>query len=390
MGDSLKNVSFGRLLIWPLEYQWVIWFFAIFTLLFGQIVDAKTNAATIQLRNASNTDRQCVSLAREVLQQDEITAEKSIPQLITCLAGEYYYFEKGAAKITLAHIGKPSIPLLIKALNNTDNLISEGAIITLGLIGPEAQEAVPVLKKILRQKPKAGASLSLPRSAAQALGKIGEIDFLIRVLEGKEANIQPYFASHGLGAAGSAAAPAIPVLMEALKSSNGPTQMYAADALGAIGTAANPAVPRLSELSKSSLNFVRRAAGEALIKIGTPDAKEAAKSYELRKNIFETFFKVMSVFVAMPYLALVLGLCLAVAAFATARNRVKGKFLIKMLYVPAIAWIMYAAWEYYSTLLGANIRVDLLFIYPIMAIITMLGLLFWFIGVRQSKSDSVS
>ncbi len=359
-------------------------FFAIFLLLLSQAAysDAKSDASDDRLPKVLNTNHQCVVLAREVLEQNEMEGMKSIPELIKCLEGDYYYFDKGAARVALAHIGQPAVPLLIKTLDDPNSSISEGAAIALGMIGPKAKAAVPALKDILAQQPKPGGSRQ--REAAKALGKIGEIGFLIRALEGKEANIQPYLASHGLAAAGPAASSAVPALMEALNSSDSFAQMYAADALGAIGPAANSAVPRLRELSKSSLNFVRRSAGEALIKIGTPEAKEAAKPYERRKYLVNGFFRIMSVFVAMPLLAVVVGLFLGVMAYAAVPSGAKRKFLTGTLYIPAL----YAGWEYYCQVKRYDIRIDLLLIYPILALATVLGLALWVIGLTRFKSDS--
>lgn len=350
----------------------------------GAYSDAKSHASS-QLPQILNTDQQCVVLARAVLEQNEVEGTKSVPKLIECLEGEQYYFDKGAARIALAHIGQPAVPFLMKSLDDPNPSISEGAAIALGMIGPRAKEAVPALKDILRRKPESGLRQGI--EAAKALGKIGEIDFLIRAFRGEEANISPYLASLGLGAAGPAASSAVPVLMEALDSSDSSAQMYAADALGAMGAAANPAVPRLRELSGSSWNFVRHSAGEALIKIGTPEAKEAAKPYERRKYVVDGFFRIMSVFIVLPPLAAVVGLCLGVMAYANVRNRAKGRFLGGALYVPAMSWIVYAVWEYYCRVKGYNIRVDLLFIYPILALATALGLTLWVVSLKLYKSE---
>lgn len=59
--------------------------------------------ADIQLPNASNTCQPCVDLAREVLKQNQAEATKNAPELIKCLEGDYFYFEKGAAKTALVH-----------------------------------------------------------------------------------------------------------------------------------------------------------------------------------------------------------------------------------------------------------------------------------------------
>ena len=253
------------------------------------------------------------------------------------------------------------------------------------MIGPEAIAAVPALKEALQQTPKPG--VMLPREAAIALGRIGEIEYLIRALQRKEANVSTYLASQGLGAAGPNAAPAIPILIEILNGPDAASQMYAAEALGAIGPASNPAVPRLRELTNSPLNFVRRSAGEALINIATPEAKEAAKPYERRKWLFENFFKAMSIFMIMPWLGGVVGMGIGIIAFTTARKNNKRRFIAKVLYTISVFWLIYTAWEIYSYSTGANIRVDLLYIYPFLFFVTVLGLIFWLLGYRRTKLD---
>lgn len=353
--------------------------FGVFPHVFAQ---ETLNDADVRIPNASNTDQQCVLLSRKVLGQGETQAVQNIPPLIECLKGDYFYFEKGAAKIALVRVGRSAVPALIEALDHSNLYISEGAAITLGLIGPNAKEAVPPLVNILSKK---NTALGLQPQAAKALGKIGEINLLIRVLQSQEPGIRGYLGAQGLAAAGPAAASAVPALMEALKSSDSSLQMYAAEALGEIGPAANPAVPQLAELSKSSLNFLRRAAGEALLKIGTPEARGAGKPYERRKKLFEGFFRTMSVFVWNPLPALVTGIVLGILAFLGIRIRPERKGWSRPLFVPSAAWVLYAAWEYYMKQIGADIRIDLFVIYPVLAVGTFLGLAVWLTGLLLPK-----
>ncbi len=348
--------------------------------------DVQSINSSINLPNASNTNYECVKLARLILNQNKKDGLENIPELIKCLEGDYFYFDRGAAKIALSYIGQPAVTHLIHALSDSRPKIAEGAAIALGMIGSDAREAVPVLKDIIRQKQKLHTDIMLKNKAAIALAKIGEIDFLIRALQGKEEKINPYTACIGLGAAGPKAAPAVPTLLKILNSPDNAARMYAADALGEIGPAASSAVPRLEELSNSSLNFVRRAAGEALLKIGTPEAKEAAKFYAFRKKLFADFFSLMSIFMVMPWLAILVGIGIGIIAFYTMRKNEKKKYLPKVLYATAIFWIFYAAWEYYSHSIGANIRVDLLIIYPVLFGLTLFSLIFWLVSLMRSKS----
>jgi len=348
--------------------------------------ESHSTAPAAQLPNASNTDHQCVVLARSVLEQNPTEGVRSVPDLIKCLEGDYFYFDNGAAKIALTHIGQPAVASLVDSLKDPSPRVAEGAAIALGMIGTEAGAAVPALKEALRQTPKPG--VMLPREAAIALGKIGEIEFLVRALQGEEADVSTYLASQGLGAAGPNAAPAIPVFMEILNGSDAASQMYAAEALGAIGPASNPAVPRLRELTNSSLNFVRRSAGEALIRIATPEAMKAAKSYQRRKWLVESFFKTMSVFTMMPWLAGVVGVVIGIVAFTTTRQNNKRSLIAKVLYAISVFWLIYSAWEIYSRSTGANIRVDLLFIYPFLFFVTAIGVILWLIGLKRTKVTS--
>lgn len=336
--------------------------------------------------NAANTDYQCVLLARKVLGQEGTDATQDIPTLIKCLEGDYFHFEKGAAKIALVHIGQPAVPALIEAINSPNSYISEGAAMALGQMSARAKDAVPVLVNTLRRK---DTPLMLRPRAAEALGKIGEMDLLVRILKGREPGIQPYLGAQGLEAAGPAATSAVPALMEALKSPDTGLQMEAAEALGQIGPAANPAVPQLAELSRSSLNFLRRAAGDALLKIGTPQAQTAGRPYQRRKKLFDNFFKTMSIFGWNPIFALGVGVGLGILALFGFRTRPDRKIANGALLLPALAWMLYSCWEYHCQREGYNIRIDLLVIYPFLAIITLLGVGVWLAGLLWPKGKQL-
>jgi len=332
----------------------------------------------------NNTDQQCRTLARATLELPDIEKQRNIQELIECLKHEYFYtLHGGASKYTLLQIGASALPSLIEALKNQDYRIAEGAAIVLGMIGPEAKEAAPALKELLRSK---SAPKGLRKyEVASALGKIDEIDFLIRALRGEEPGVSTFNASHGIRGAGPKAVKAIPTLLELINGDKAPEQSFAADALGAIGAASNEAIPRLKVLAKSKHNFVRRAAGEALLKIGTPEAIEAAKPYKLRKDIYDGFFKAMSVFVWKPWLAVVVGVLIGGIAYLTTKEFTKKTKMMRSLYLPAVLWLIYAAWEFYARMQGANIRIDLLVIYPLLVAITTIGFVLWFIGIRRGR-----
>lgn len=354
-----------------------------YLLSYGSIVLATEES--IKPPRIHSTSQQCRTLANVTLELPYKEKQKNIQKLIQCLEHEYFYaLHRGASKYTLFQIGKPALPHLTDALNHQDYRIAEGAAITLGMVGPKAKEAVPALKELLR-------SDSAPKGlrkyeVARALGKIGEINFLIRALKGEEPGVNSFNSSHGIQGAGSNAIKAIPQLLIMINGEDASEQMIAADALGAIGAESHEAIPRLKELSKSEYNFVRRSAGEALLKIGTPEAIEAAKPYSFRKGIYENFFKAMSIFVWNPWLAAVVGLLIGAIGYSTTKKFSEKTKMMKSLYVPASLWIIYAVWEYYARMQGANIRIDLLVIYPLLIVVTILGFVSWFIGIRMSKN----
>ena len=44
------------------------------------------------------------------------------------------------------------------------------------------------------------------------------------------------------------------------------------------------------------------------------------------------------------------------------------------LLIPAIAWALFAVWELFCSAQQYNIRVDLLFIYPVLIVVSIIGL----------------
>jgi hypothetical protein len=142
----------------------------------------------------------------------------------------------------------------------------------------------------------------------------------------------------------------------------------------------------LAELSKSNLNFVQRAAGEALLRIGTPEAQAAARPYERRKELWDGFYRGMSIFVGRPLAALAIslgfGLVWAGVVFVIPGKRIR----TWPLGIPTVLWALYAAWEYECAREQANIRIDLLVLYPVLAISTLAALVFWVICLLRAKN----
>jgi len=80
--------------------------------------------------------------------------------------------EKGAACQKLMELGaraKPAVPALVGLLGNSDELMRDYAVTTLGTIGPGAAAALPALRKVAAQDP----SADIRSLAADAVEKIG-------------------------------------------------------------------------------------------------------------------------------------------------------------------------------------------------------------------------
>lgn len=144
---------------------------------------------------------------------------------------------KGArffAILTLAKFGKHGVPLLMRSLRDDTPEIRQCAADALGKIGPDAGEAVPKLKLLLRQE----KITESRRRIALALGKMGE-----------------------------AAEPAIDALRDTLAEGSKPVKLACAESLGRLGAIAAPARKRLREAAESSDKEVKEAAESALAKI---------------------------------------------------------------------------------------------------------------------------
>jgi hypothetical protein len=96
----------------------------------------------------------------------------------------------------------------------------------------------------------------------------------------------------------------------------------------------------------------------------------------------------MSVFVWNPWLAVVVGVLIGAITYLSTKEFTKNTIITRSLYLPAVLWLIYAAWEFYARIQGANIRIDLLVIYPLLVTVTTIGFVLWFIGMRRGKNTS--
>ncbi len=255
-----------------------------------------SQAAPVLISLSDNSDLRCLELGLKVLGGQEV--DESIAPLIRCLKTDSQYGTRGGAKLVLQTLGQRAIPELVKALDDPDEDIFRGATVTLGMIGRQASEALPTLRahfKILG-KQRHSHNDGVPSVVAVAIGRIGDVDFLMRIMQGKEAEILPSYGAWGLGAAGPFATAVLPELVKAVQSPDANLAYYAVEAIGEIGPAANSVVPQFVEM-RPSLSVAPLAVGKALQKIGTPEALAAAQLYRkdfdrsVRKMKWENFFE---------------------------------------------------------------------------------------------------
>lgn len=145
----------------------------------------------------------------------------------------------------------------VDQLKSADPAARTSAASQLGLMGPDAAEAVPALAEALRD-----SAEPVRLNAAYALGAAGSrgVPALVEALvtQAKEVQLD---AAYGLAAAGQVA---VPALIEALDCADEQARGDAAYALGDMGSQAGEAVGRLARLGGDPAPFVRRHVAEAL------------------------------------------------------------------------------------------------------------------------------
>jgi HEAT repeat protein len=226
--------------------------------------------------------------------------------------GNLHVREAAAEVLSSTELGadkENAIPILVESLKDGSAIIREYVAITLGGIGPDAIEAVPVLIEILEG---ASPETSQPEifQVTSALGNITGLSFhdasyyqawweihsllvtedadqaipaLIEILKGGSSEEQR-FAAEALGRLGEEALDAIPALIEALDDHNVELREAAAEALGRMGPAAKATVPMLIQLLVDKEGWVKQKAQEALVNIGPGAIPALIKKAEENKD----------------------------------------------------------------------------------------------------------
>lgn len=169
---------------------------------------------------------------------------------------------------------------LIQELKNGNAGARARAAEALGALGPKAKDAVPALVEAMMDKDahvrrRAGNALGFIRSSPEVTAPA-----LIKALkdpdEGQmgEASVAQ-IAAFALGRFGADAAPAIPALMETMKSGHADTRRASIHALGSLGKQNAKVVKAIVGVLKNDPDFsLRAAAARSVGKIG-PNAKDA-------------------------------------------------------------------------------------------------------------------
>jgi HEAT repeat protein len=210
------------------------------------------------------------------------------------------WFSRRQAAITLGRIGEPAqeaVPVLIRLLDepmaDPEQSTQLWALKTLARFGPLAAECAPKLVAILEDETRD----DLPRLACvEALGRIGpqQPEVLPALVRAVEVSLMPEAAARHSAALersvaavemmelfGGNASPAVPVLIRTTRCESVLLRRAAANTLGLVGPAADQAIPALVDLVLFDESAeVRDLAARALGRIG--EAAEAPLAQLLR------------------------------------------------------------------------------------------------------------
>lgn len=159
------------------------------------------------------------------------TAKSTAPEILPYLKDANPQVRVAAAS-ALASMGEASaqiLPVLMAALKDTDHAVQRGAVEDLGKMNQAAKPAIPALLVILKD-PNPRLDSWLRTEAANALGRMGEIEILLAALKDKNPLVR-WRAAHALGKMGQDGKVAKPALEEALKDSDKFVQRQAKEAL---------------------------------------------------------------------------------------------------------------------------------------------------------------
>jgi HEAT repeat protein len=234
------------------------------------------------------------------------TVDRSLPALIAALYDPDQLVRANAG-VALGRFGGLAVPALIRQTESGPVEVRRGAALALGFIGKPAEPAIPALVQLLSDPEN-----SVRQEAARSLAKIGPMSVgpLIDTLDGADRKaraaaivalvdlgsqaapaIEPLAAAlrdhdhliHGTAAEALSGIgkPAVGMLISALDDPNPDVRHIAASALSRMGVIADEAVPSLVRTLDDTESPVRAAAANALGRIG-PAARAAVDSLQVR------------------------------------------------------------------------------------------------------------
>jgi HEAT repeat protein len=169
-------------------------------------------------------------------------ARAAIPQLSTLLddpkrKGGGGHYGPGRAAAVLGHLGKDGLPVLVRALTNSQGPARFFAVEGIGMLGTNARPALPILIRSLADMDEAVAW-----SAAQALGSLKlEADTVVSALMVSIQDSRPMvrrMAAYALANFADQARTAVPLLVHALNDADPYVQQAATNSLCKIDPAA--------------------------------------------------------------------------------------------------------------------------------------------------------
>ena len=81
---------------------------------------------------------------------------------------------------------------------------------------------------------------------------------------------------------------------------------------------------------------------------------------------------VMQPFIWHPERVMVVAFFFSLLYFGLVLSKAATRVRVRPILIAAIAWALYSAWEYHCKIQRYNIRVDLLLIYPLLVIVSLL------------------
>jgi HEAT repeat protein len=225
-------------------------------------------ALTKALRDADDVAI-CAALA--LVQIDPAAIETAVPALIGALERGMDSRSAAEALARLGPAAKRAVPSLRRALEEGAADARKFAAVALGCIGPDAAQATDALVKRLKDD-----YVDARVAAARALVQIDPanrnlaVPVLVASLADEKAFVREVVPDQ-LARMGK---PAVPALIEALKSENPRVRCEVLRVLGKIGAEANESLPAVLRALKDEPWSVRAAAASALATMG-PEAKRA-------------------------------------------------------------------------------------------------------------------